>query len=225
MFLSRLHLNTRSRTVRRDVSDCHQLHRTVMGAFPDLVGGRAGAAVLFRLETERMPPVLYVQSAAPPDWAALPEDYLHQDWMGEANPAVKSVVTAWRGLQRDQHLRFRLLANVVQRLRVPGGGTGPRVPVSDPEQQLAWLAKKGEQGGFSLLATPEDDGVPAVCAVKDGARNGWKGKEGDKTRLSFAGVLFDGRLEVTDPDAFRRTLRDGIGPAKAYGYGLLSIAP
>lgn len=38
-------------------------------------------------------------------------------------------------------------------------------------------------------------------------------------------VTFDGRLEVTDPAALRRTLTQGIGKAKAYGCGLITLAP
>ena len=36
---------------------------------------------------------------------------------------------------------------------------------------------------------------------------------------------FDGILEVTDPAAFAATIAAGIGPAKAFGFGLLSVAP
>lgn len=44
-------------------------------------------------------------------------------------------------------------------------------------------------------------------------------------QLTFGAVLFEGRLRVTDADLFRAALASGIGPAKAYGFGLLSIAP
>ena len=44
-------------------------------------------------------------------------------------------------------------------------------------------------------------------------------------RLTFASVLFEGVLEVTDAERFRQALEQGIGSAKAYGFGLLSIAP
>jgi CRISPR system Cascade subunit CasE len=36
VYLSRLLLDPRSQHVRRDIADCHQLHRTIMSAFPDL---------------------------------------------------------------------------------------------------------------------------------------------------------------------------------------------
>ena len=44
-----------------------------------------------------------------------------------------------------------------------------------------------------------------------------------KQKLTFAGVLFDGHLEVTDASLFYETIRQGVGPGKAYGFGLLSV--
>jgi CRISPR system Cascade subunit CasE len=38
-------------------------------------------------------------------------------------------------------------------------------------------------------------------------------------------VVFEGRLRVTDAEAFRRALAAGIGSGKAFGFGLLSVAP
>ncbi|MFS8202560.1 type I-E CRISPR-associated protein Cas6/Cse3/CasE [Streptomyces sp. CWNU-52B] len=36
---------------------------------------------------------------------------------------------------------------------------------------------------------------------------------------------FDGQATITDPDQLRHALLHGIGRAKAYGAGLLSLAP
>jgi CRISPR system Cascade subunit CasE len=43
--------------------------------------------------------------------------------------------------------------------------------------------------------------------------------------VTLVTVTFDGRLEITDPEALRRTLTQGIGRARAYGCGLLTLAP
>ena len=43
--------------------------------------------------------------------------------------------------------------------------------------------------------------------------------------MTHLAVRFDGLLRVTDAGDFRETLICGIGPGKAYGFGLLSIAP
>ena len=42
--------------------------------------------------------------------------------------------------------------------------------------------------------------------------------------VTFAGALFEGVLEVRDAGAFRSALETGIGPAKAFGFGLLSLS-
>nr|WP_223186704.1 type I-E CRISPR-associated protein Cas6/Cse3/CasE [Streptomyces sp. CBMA29] len=43
--------------------------------------------------------------------------------------------------------------------------------------------------------------------------------------VSLTSVTYDGRLTVTDPEALRRTLTQGLGKAKAYGCGLMTLAP
>ena len=49
------------------------------------------------------------------------------------------------------------------------------------------------------------------------------GPEAAAQRLRSA--RFEGILQVTDAEAFAKTLAAGIGPAKGYGFGLLSVAP
>jgi CRISPR system Cascade subunit CasE len=44
-------------------------------------------------------------------------------------------------------------------------------------------------------------------------------------RVSLATATYQGRLRVTDADLLRDKLLTGIGPAKAYGCGLLTLAP
>jgi len=38
-------------------------------------------------------------------------------------------------------------------------------------------------------------------------------------------VQFNGRLQITDAARFITAVQTGIGPAKAFGCGLLSLAP
>ncbi|MFD5550034.1 type I-E CRISPR-associated protein Cas6/Cse3/CasE, partial [Streptomyces goshikiensis] len=47
---------------------------------------------------------------------------------------------------------------------------------------------------------------------------------GQANRVPLVTVTFDGCLEVTDPAALRRTLTLGLGKAKAYGCGLMTLA-
>lgn len=207
--LSRLILNPRGIGVARDINDPYELHRTVMHAFDGHPGGNR---VLFRLDQPRHgSPVLYVQSTVAPDWDYLHERhrYLAGDPDGRGNPAVR----AWEPeFRHAQTLRFRLRANPVKR----DNATRKRLALFQPDEQLAWLDRKAGRHGFQPLPGTllRDEGMHSF-----GRRR--KIQEGGKL---FA-VRFDGLLRVTDPARFAETVRDGIGPAKGLGFGLLSLAP
>lgn len=51
-----------------------------------------------------------------------------------------------------------------------------------------------------------------------------KGHRYKKQNIPHFGVRFDGLLCVTDPETLVEAVRQGIGPAKAFGFGLLSLA-
>ena len=74
-----------------------------------------------------------------------------------------------------------------------------------------WLTRRGEKLGFALDA---DSLVVEAYEQHD-----------DRTdrKLQFTTVDFSGRLRVTDPLAFTGALMRGIGPAKAFGCGLLLV--
>lgn len=78
-----------------------------------------------------------------------------------------------------------------------------------PEDHLAWLERQGSRRGFSLTV---------VQAEAQGFSRSSHG-------FSCHGVRFDGVLVVTEPKAFVESVVRGIGSAKAFGYGLLSLAP
>ncbi|ANS62344.1 hypothetical protein SLINC_0120 [Streptomyces lincolnensis] len=48
---------------------------------------------------------------------------------------------------------------------------------------------------------------------------------GSPQRIHHARTRFDGSATITDSDLLRQKITDGIGRGKAYGCGLLSIAP
>lgn len=226
MYLSRLMLNSQSRAVMRDLADSQELHRTVMSAFPqaDQPGGgaRERFAVLHRLELDRRRGrlILYVQSLAPPDWCGLPPDYLFSS-PGLENPATKSVAAAYRGLKTGAVLSFRLKANPTRKIDSKTGPDGlrrhgRRVELVREEDQADWLRRKGEQGGFQVQSV----------RVEGLSKEQGKRHSAGVSPLTLTSVLFEGRLRITDPERFlNHSLLKGIGPGKAYGLGLLSLAP
>lgn len=233
MFLSRLILNPQSREVRRDLADCQELHRTVLTAFPAVErGAGARGRVLHRLDVQPRTgaTMLLVQSQVRPDWSRLPPGYLLT-----TPDTPKDLAAAYSTITPGIRLRFRLRANATEKVGTAmkaerlGGVTrnGRRRPL--PEHRIVdWLDRKASAAGFHVLDVygRTDERVPDVRVVRGASLTGWRrSADGVRRRLSFAPVTFDGLLEVTDADAFRRALAEGIGPAKAYGFGLLSVAP
>ena len=231
MYLSRLVLDPRSREAGRDLGDVHQMHRTVMSAFPQFKeqgGARSGLSVLHRLDIDQRGSniALLVQSGSSPDWSCLPEGYLFNLDREGRNPATKSISDALVSLHRGQVLRFRLRANPTRKIDTKSGPNGQRrngkrVDLRTESQQIEWLSRRADRAGFRLVPAYPDGNAPAV---RVGASEKLRGRTTNRL-VTLAGVLFDGLLEVADPDKLRLAIREGIGPGKAFGCGLLSLAP
>lgn len=233
MFLSRLYLNPKSRAVRADLADCRSMHCRVMSAFPRVPEGTARSAlrVLYRVDLEPRTGriALLVQSAKCPDWCRLPDGYLCEDADCVENPALKPVGERYASLGRGARLAFRLAANPTRKVDTKSGANGERrngrrVPLWGEESQIDWLGRKGLEGGFRLLSARARPGRGGGLLAPSGRVVGDL-EAGKRGGLTFGAVLFEGVLEVTDPVAFAKSLVEGIGPGKAYGFGLLSIAP
>lgn len=209
MYLSRLTFD--ERRALRLLADTYALHQFLYAAFPDREAGGPGR-VLFRVEspTKMHPlPAVLVQSERAPVWDRLPN----------AERAVYEVAGPKEvalSLQSGQRLRFRLRANPTVKREFGANAKKPghrRVGVYGEEQQRLWLMRKGEAGGFTPLDFRVVDQGNLVGNRLRGERP-----------VEHLCVDYDGVLVVRDPATFAQTIESGIGSAKAFGYGLLSLA-
>lgn len=203
MFLSQLTLNTRCADARRDLGSAYEMHRTLSRAFTPN-SSTPPNRFLWRLESNAIgwkPPVVLVQSQTAGDWAVLENiaGYL------AANVEHRRLDLSAL-LQHDTQMRFRFLANpTVTR-------NSKRYGLTVETDQLAWLERQGGKHGFHVdfaLVNGQD----LLESKKDGHR------------LTIQRVLFEGRLRVIDAPKLAEALSLGIGPAKSFGCGMLSIAP
>jgi CRISPR system Cascade subunit CasE len=103
--------------------------------------------------------------------------------------------------------RFRLVANpTVSRDK-------KRKAVVGMEEQSAWIHRKGGLHGFEVL------GVVVTGEVMLGAKPLNSGRE----LIRYLQVAYDGHLRITDREALLSALHSGIGHAKAFGCGLLTL--
>ena len=210
MYLTKLTLNLRSAQARRDLGDAYEMHRTLVRAFvadshsnpPRFLWRLEANTKLAAAADEVNGPALLIQSEAPADWSILERlpGYLQH------RAETKNVELAHL-VRLHRHYRFRLLANATICRK------GKRLALLKQEEQTAWIERQGDRHGFriqSVSVSPHDlltssaSGKASICVQR---------------------VCFEGYLEVLQPAVFENALVAGIGPAKAFGCGLLSVAP
>lgn len=222
MFLHRIHLDPRCREARRDLSDPYQLHSTLCRAFCEPDRKCPEGEILWRLEPETDStgsPRILVQSRTMPDWEGIGV----KGWLGNADPAI-DLKDRLRldSLKVGQRFRFRLRANpCVTR-------NGKRLGLLRLEEQEKWIERKAGQHGFSLpqlasfdLSQSSQDRVDVRISQDQMLR----GNQHSNNAIRIFSVLYDGILNVTEPDKFRNSLQTGIGHGKVMGLGLLSVVP
>lgn len=121
--------------------------------------------------------------------------------------------------------RFSLLANPTRKLAAPRDAEGKRrnakrVPVSTREDLMEWIDRKGTQHGFRIdPATLRTIPRPRQVFVKKSSADSRR-HSGLHSATEFVGVL-----RITDPVAFIQATQNGIGTAKAFGFGMLCLSP
>lgn len=199
MVLSKITLDLEDTNARRDLADPYEMHSTLMR----LVDGGASRP-LWRLEVPRgpLPPHILVQTDKPPDPTQLRVGGTPYFTSFESRPHLLA-----DDLRVGELLRFRLRANpTVTR-------EGKRHGLLREEEQLAWIDRVLTNGGASdVLATVTASGKEVMRRRRSGAP------------IVIQAAAFDGVMRVTDNETLRRTLIQGIGHAKALGFGLLTVA-
>lgn len=214
----------------------------------------ADAGFLFRIDPgPDGRAVILVQSAVKPDWdyafqnarflqAAPAEVKVYEPTFAAgqrlrfrllANPTKK--IDTLRQADRQRHTK--------EELRQIEGRNGRRVPVPSAEELrawrqknpnedertficlrlLEWLEQKAEPAGFSLENVSVQPGYNYFKKPAQHERQGPERQTKDTGRRRSA--RYDGVLVVADAARFRETLVGGIGSGKAFGFGLLSVAP
>ncbi len=199
MYLSEITLNLFNRNSMRVLADIYKTHQFVMAGF--VAYGSQEHRVLYRVEheirNEAAVARILVQSSLRPDWAGREEETLRIQTK-EFNP----------DLPVGARYKFRLQVNpIVTR-------NGKRSGLIRDEALCEWLKKRENVIGAVFQS---------FVAVDEGYSTGKKSENGRDHKISIKKARFEGSLKVADPDILREAVTKGIGPAKAFGCGLLSL--
>lgn len=115
-------------------------------------------------------------------------------------------------LKEGDTVSFRIKASTV-RSESPNGSSGRsrKVACKNDEEASSWITSRLNQRGFST------DSVRVVTMNQEQFKHG-------KDVIVSPWSLFTGTVTITDIDAARSALREGIGRHRAYGMGLLTLA-
>ncbi|MGW3312067.1 type I-E CRISPR-associated protein Cas6/Cse3/CasE [Streptomyces sp. NPDC001073] len=250
--LSKIALNPRRRNAIALLSNPHKMHAAILSG---LAIQPATERILWRTETNTAHRAeILVLTDSRPSWEHLVEQAGWPGADG-GQALIADYTPLLQRITLGREFTFRLTANPVQSVHRPQkpsdeqtarlkaraetpaapGHRGFRVAHRTADQQLGWLLRQADRHGFTiptLLAPDPAPGLrideqmtpaPAVSLIAHDILRFTKRTGGP--RISISTVTFQGQLRVTDTQALRNALLTGIGPAKGYGQGLLTLAP
>jgi CRISPR system Cascade subunit CasE len=88
--------------------------------------------------------------------------------------------------------------------------TGKNNPIRSEEDLVKWITKKANDNGFDIREVMVNVEDPKISYKK-------------KHKQTHHSVLFNGIGSVVDADKFNDVLIRGIGRAKSYGFGMMSV--
>ena len=121
-------------------------------------------------------------------------------------------------LRPGELVRFRLRANPTRKVQ-DGSPNGKRKRINPTlEDHQEWLESKLGAAAASPVR---------IDTFITGWAYGWRSKHEPQPgqRMQWWSVLFEGSFRVTNVGVLKDLLESGIGSAKAFGCGLLSVAP
>jgi CRISPR system Cascade subunit CasE len=204
MYLSRIEINKQRMETKRALLNLQIMHASVKACFPESNG-----RVLWRADVLRHS--LYILIVAPikPDFTAFVRQYGWPE--SEQTGESRDYRQLLDRIETDSKWRFRLTANPVY------ASNGKRYAHMTVEKQKKWLSDRAERNGFSLREHFFD--VVSRDTIKFS-----KGDKDDRREVTLSRATFEGDLTVSDVDLFKSALTDGVGRAKAYGCGMLTVA-
>ena len=212
MYLSRIPLNIAKIETMRALTSPNMLHGAVAHSL-DTDGKRS----LWRIDWLKEEPYLLVLSHSQPDFFDIARRYGFSP--DECPWEIKPYDPFLDRLCNGQQWRFRLRANPVRSSafnKDEKEGRGKVFAHVTVEQQKHWLSLRGNPNGFVV----ENSAFDVVHSQWSKFRKGQDtGRE-----VSLHMVSFEGILTITDISLFRKALIEGIGRAKAYGCGLMTLA-
>lgn len=207
-YISRVEIDTGNRRKISELTHLGAYHNWVEKGFPKEFATGERSRKLWRIDQLKGKSYLLIVSQSEPDMAQL-EAY------GVPGTGHCKIYDAFlQSLMHGQKMSFRLTANPVRAVNQDDqrGKVYPHITV---RKQLEYLEKRAERLGFSLV----DHEYQIVQRDFPILR-----KKGGKS-IKLARAIYEGSLVIENVEIFRKTLTEGVGKEKAYGFGMMTVIP
>ncbi|UIZ92563.1 type I-E CRISPR-associated protein Cas6/Cse3/CasE [Corynebacterium sp. CNCTC7651] len=220
--MTRVLINPKRRGGARLLSDAQSMHAAVRSAFPPDID-ETDSRVLWRVDPHEHHSVLYIVGPEVPTV----DHIVDQAGWPERPGETANYDRLLGSLMKGQRWHFELVANPTYSVFEKGKRGKVKAHVS-PVHQLDWLYKKAPGCGFALAQRDATDALGAVPQITERWTDVFhrdRAAGARKQPVRVAKARFSGTLQVSDAALLRTSLQQGIGRAKGYGCGLLTLAP
>lgn len=209
MYISRVEIDIHNRKKIKELTHLGAYHNWVEQSFPKEVNSKTRTRKLWRIDKIKGVNYLIVLSSKKPDL------HLLESYGVENTASTKNYNDYLSSLKEGQKMRFRVVLNPVITLSRGSGQRGVTKPHVTVEYQMKYLLDRSERNGFLL----NKDEFTIVERGYETFR-----KTNQKT-IRLIKVIYEGILTVNNINIFRKTLVNGFGKKKAYGFGMMTVIP
>lgn len=197
MYLIKAELDRRD--ARGLLADCQQMHRFITGFFGT---DRLSGQILYRTNFVQDKLCIYLYSQTPAEHIP-----------GNCHIQQRDITCWLDAMEAGQHWSFDLIAAPTKKIASEGEKNSRRRILREPGERQAWLERKADQNGFAIIQAQEQEQIHA-----SGRHHADQGGVMHHDAYHYQGVL-----QITDAEAFRKAMQTGIGSGKAYGFGMMMV--
>ena len=197
MYLIKAELDRRE--ARGLMADCQQMHRFITGFFGT---DRRSSQILYRTNLVQNKLCIYLYAQSPAEHIP-----------GNCKVQQRNVTSWLESMEIGQLWSFDLIAAPTKKVALEGKKNSQRRILRLPQERQEWLERHAEQNGFAILQAQELEQLH-ICGRHNVDKRGV---------MCHDAYHYQGILQITDGEAFRRAMQTGIGSGKAYGFGMMMV--
>lgn len=207
MYLTKFNIEINDTRAIKILTNVNEMHKLVMKGFPNVesADARKSLHVLYEVNMTKKNVSIIVQSDMLPDYTFDGAENLIK------NVEQKDLSPVLNKIENEKVLRLEVISEPYKKVKNLNSKNSRRHVLTNFYEKMEWFKRKLEDKGCRIIkADVKDDQL-----LVSGNKNGHK--------ISYHPSKYTCLVKVTDEDAFKEMLQNGIGSGKAYGMGMVKV--